>query len=321
MKMPKKPRLELVPGRQLLFVFSIIWLIIFFGNLYFYYSILGFAGTEDVYAQRESGASKNAFTAYSQTLFSTVFSPVLFIAGLLYHRRLYWFLGLSGSLFIFLITAQRTVLLLPFVIYLFYKLQASKRTWLTTSTAPLIILAACTMVSAYWYESNLAASAIAVFLVFRTIALPGLTYTQYYDLFSQNGFTWWSHVKGLSFVIPVPAAYQNDNLWPGLGYMVGRYFYGLPELNANANLFSGDGIAAAGALGVVVIGLAFAAIIRLFDRLAQDWSRQFVVLAMLPFAVSLTNGHLFTSLLSFGGLVWMAVFLVSQPKEAPVQAV
>jgi hypothetical protein len=145
------------------------------------------------------------------------------------------------------------------------------------------------------------------------LGLPGLTFSQYYDLFSAGGFTWWSHIKGLSLLIPAPEAYVEDAAWPNLGYMIGDRLYGSIEYNANANLFSGDGVAAAGPLGVGLIAIVLAIWLVWLDRLSQGWNRGFAILVILPIGLSLTNGHLFTTLLSFGGLFWMVTFYLYKP--------
>jgi hypothetical protein len=81
-------------------------------------------------------------------------------------------------------------------------------------------------------------------------------------------------------------------------------------------------------LGVLVIGLVFAIYLWLLDRASRAWDPHFVVLAVLPVAIAITNGHFFTTLLSFGGIFWLVVFAwarpggtraaaAAQPQEAP----
>jgi hypothetical protein len=93
-----------------------------------------------------------------------------------------------------------------------------------------------------------------------------------------------------------------------LGYIIGDRLYANPANNVNANLFSGDGVAAAGALGVLLIGLLLAIWLVLLDRSSVRWNRQFALLVTLPIGLSLTNGHFTTTLLSFGGLFWVVIF-------------
>ena len=109
-------------------------------------------------------------------------------------------------------------------------------------------------------------------------------------------------------MVAQPAAYLTDPSWPNLGYMVGDRVYGNSAVNANANLFAWDGLASAGALGVLVIGVIAAAWLRMFDLMSRSVNKEFVILVTLPLAMTLSNGSLFTVLLSFGGLFWLAIF-------------
>ncbi len=295
--------------------FLILWAAIAILNIAVYHSVMGFAGIETAYEQREAGASKNALTAYSQTLFSTVVNPTIFVLGLLYRKKPLVWVGIAGSLLIYTISAQKTIILLPIILYLFYKLLSTGNPRLRTPAVPLLLLAVLTFFASMTYEDNAVAFLFAALFVTRTIAIPGLTYSQYHDFFVTNGYTFWSHVKGISALIPTPSAYVNDPLWPGLGYMIGESFYGRPDLNNNANLYSGDGVAAAGWLGVILIGLIFSMWLRALDAIASKWDSTFTALIVMPLAISLTNGHFFTNLLSFGGLAWLFILFFFIPQR------
>lgn len=303
------------PSRKLLLALVIAWVFMVLLNVATYYSIMSFATIETMYEQREAGTSKNYLIAYVQSLFSSVFSPALFSIGLIYRNWIFIFMGVVGSLVIYSITAQKTILLLPIVIYLFYRLQSSRIRLINNISTPLLILSLITFASSLFHENSVFAALLAAMLVFRTIAIPGLTFSQYHDFFSQHGFTWWSHVKGFSLLIPPPNSLALNHLWPALGYLIGEHVYGREDLNANANLFSGDGVAAAGGLGVLLIGLVFALWLRLLDKISEKWDTRYASLAILPFAISLTNGHFFTSLLSFGGIAWLVLFFCFRPRE------
>ena len=219
----------------------------------------------------------------------------------------------AGCVIMFLISAQRTVILLPPAIALVC-FALNKSQLMCASSFLLTALSVSVFLCCAWYEHNIIVGLIATLLVFRTIALPGLTFSQYHDLFANDGFTWWSHIKGLNLLIPAPSSYEMDAAWPNLGYLVGERLYGNIELDANANLFSGDGVAAAGPFGVIVIGLIFAVWLNWLDRASRGWNRSYAMLVILPVALSLTNGHFFTTLLSFGGLFWMLTFYLYKPR-------
>ena len=281
--------------------------------VYSYSSIMTFAGLDDVYEQRAAGASTSLLMGYLQTYFSNVLSPALIALGLV--QRKYWLalIGVVGCVIVYMITAQRTVVLLPFVIIGLHYLLTSG-VWIFRSSAfPLILLAIAVILCATYYADNSIASFLSTYLVFRTLALPGLTFSQYFDVFGTYGPTWWSHIRGIDLFIAVPDFFAGHPSWPGLGYIVGDMAYGNVENNVNANLFSSDGIAASGPVGVLVIGIILAGWLVLLNRVTRGWDETLAILVTLPLGLTLTNGSLFTMMLSFGGLFWLLIFHFYKP--------
>lgn len=281
--------------------------------VYSYSSIMTFAGLDAVYEQRAAGASTSLLMGYVQTYFSNVFSPGLIALGLI--KRKYWFvlIGAAGGLIIYMITAQRTVFLLPFVIIgLHYSLRSGVSI-LRRSAFFLLLLTITVMLCVIYYANNSIASFFSTYLVFRTLALPGLTFSQYFDVFGTYGPTWWSHIRGIDLFIAAPDFFASHPSWPGLGYIVGDMAYGNVENNVNANLFSSDGIAAAGSVGVLVIGIVLSVWLVILDRVTRGWDKTLAILVTLPLGLTLTNGPLFTMMLSFGGLFWLLIFHFYKP--------
>lgn len=310
-----QPNTQGLPGNNFVYTFLLLWIVIASGNVFLRHSIMSFAGTDDIYEQREIGASRDIFSAYSQTIFSTVINPTLLALGLLLKRRTIIFFGVTGSILMYAISAQRAILILPIAIYGLYSLQKSRVYSEHPIPFTLAILSILNVVSCFADGSSPISDTTASIFTFRAIGLPGLAYSQYYDLFTELGYTWWSHVKLIDIFIPPPSSLANNPLWPGLGYIVGEFVYGKPNLNANASLFSGDGVAAGGAFGVLVISFVYGYWMRILDSTAAKWDKNFSTLAIIPFAVTLTNGHFFTALLSFGGLAWLAIFIYFKPKK------
>jgi hypothetical protein len=166
---------------------------------------------------------------------------------------------------------------------------------------------ACLLPSLTFAADNAVAGLVSLYIVFRTVAVPGAMFWQYHDVFAASGHTWWSNVKGVSSFVEAPRAFLGDPNWPQLGYIVAAEVLGM-DSNSNANLFAYDGLAAAGAPGVLVVCLVFGAWLLLLDRLARRFDPRFTVLVSTPIAFALTNGSLPTILLSFGGLFWLVVF-------------
>jgi len=305
-----------VPSEVFLRVFFLVWCFCGMILIATQGSIMSFAIEDEVYEQRAIGAATNLFIGYVQTYFSNVLSPALIALGLLKSRAVWVATGTTGCLLMYMIGAQRTVLLLPVVIIGMFVLLRSRRKIFQTSAFCIALIGIAVYLCVWSYvddNEDLAKSALTYLLVQRTIGVPGLVFSQYFDLFSANGFTWWSHVKGLDLLIGAPRWLASDPSWPNLGVIVAERVYGSAGGNANASLFAGDGVAAAGAFGVFVISMVCALWLYLLDRAARGWDRQFAILVILPVALSLTNGHLFTTLLSFGGLFWLLTFHFYKP--------
>lgn len=318
-----RPRQIFVPGRGFGLALVAIAFPMAAALLIQYRDVMSFVALDDVYEQRAAGASTGPVMSYMQTYFSNVISPALIALGLVKRQPLTLAAGIGGCLLMYAINAQKTLLLLPFAMVALNLLVTSRFGAVRAVGTPVLVFALLTAYAVQAWEDDILAGALALFFVHRTIAVPGLTLTQYFDQFNAEGFTFWSHVKGVDLLVPAPAAYASDPLWPGLGYMLGDRLFGRPDFNMNANLFSGDGIAAAGAAGVIVIGLFLIVFLWLLDRAAVAWERRFALLVVLPVALALTNGHFFTTLLSFGGLFWLITFaavpvFVGRRSDAPV---
>jgi hypothetical protein len=306
------------PSRAFCIAILICWMVLCAVLVLAYREVMNFVALDDVYVQRAAGASSGLLMGYLQTYFSNVLSPALIGLGLVYRRRVLLIAGIAGCLVMYAINAQKTIILLPVAMIALHLQLSSPLTALRGVWVPVAVFASVTFFAVSQWEENVVAGVLAIFFVHRTIAVPGLTLSQYFDQFSAEGFTFWSHVKGFDLLVPTPPAYAFDPLWPGLGYILGDRMYGYPEFNLNANLFSGDGIAAAGAAGVLVVGLAFVAFLWALDRATVRWDYRFVLLALLPVALALTNGHFFTTLLSFGGLFWLVLFALMTGSSRPV---
>lgn len=303
-----------VPGRTFVWLLLAAWAGCCVVLVASYGSMMRFVGEEQLYVQRAAGASTSLAMGYAQTYFANVLNPALVAVGLVKRRWWLVWVGIAGCLVMYMINAQRTVLALPVVmIGLYFMLLHGKR--LLSSTAAIIGgLAGTVQVSVSTYQVNGLSAALGQYLVCRTLAGPGLTLSQYYEVFSIQGYTWWSHVRGISAFVPAPVVYANDAKWPYLGYFIGDWYHASPTWNINAHIFSADGVASAGALGVIVMGAVLALWLLVLDRACRGWDRTFTLLVLLPIAVVLTNGSLFTTLLSFGGLFWTALFLLYKPR-------
>ncbi|MFV3288144.1 hypothetical protein ACNFBR_05340 [Pseudomonas sp. NY11955] len=271
-----------------------------------YRDILSFSGVDDIYAQREKGAATSLFIGYCQVYLAYFFSPILFAAGLVSRRVLIALLGFAGFIFVFMITAERTVFLMPFAMFLMALIfkrrgdNPNNPAYLFAGGGMMVFLIAAL------YDQVGVFRELGFYFYTRLIAYPGLFVTQYYDLFSAQGFTYWAHVSGIGRLADVPAAFATDEKWPLLGKILAERVLGV-QSQSNASFVATDGVAAAGGPGVLVIFLVYTAWLIALDWVSQGWNKVLLLTALFPLAFVTTNGPFFTMLASFGGGLWIAM--------------
>lgn len=280
--------------------------------------IMSFASIDDVYVQRFAAADMTGgASGYLRAYYGSVFAPLLIAIGITDRSR--WplaALGSSGFVMAYMIDASKISLAIPLLMIAFGIAIRWRKARLYHLTAGMAVIC---LGSALLTSSTRLVRFIADLVLLRTISIPAQTFAQYYDIFSQKGYTWWSNVTGLNLVIPPPAAFRLDQFWPVLGQIVGAEYYGFDSrVNLNANPFVGEGAAAAGWFGILIISIALAVFLRMLDRLSSRWDRQLVLVLMVPIGLTLTNVHLSTFLVSFGGLAWLMLFRFYKPTSSPI---
>lgn len=272
--------------------------------------VISFVGLDDIYQQRAVGRSRNALEAYAQTYLAFVFSPAVFALGILRKNYAFLLLGLAGFLLMYGVTAERTVFLLPLAMTGLYVLIRSRLSNSSMVIWTILSLAVTVLIAVYFEDTNRIFELLSLYFVFRVIAIPGSMFWQYSDVFADFGRTYWSNVTGINLIIDTPTVFDSVPNWPQLGYLVASEILRL-ESNSNANLFAYDGIAAAGATGIFVTCILLGAWLVVLDRITRHTSPTFVVLISFPMAFSLTNGSVFSLMLSFGGFFWIVFFAIA----------
>jgi hypothetical protein len=303
-----------------MYVIEILWWILLATLIVKFGSIMQFSDIDDVYDQRARGgaaaggaAADSLAMGYVMTYYGSILSPLLLAQGLLRPRGWYIVLGCVGSVVIYAIDGEKSVLFTPVMMLAVHQLV--RRRVITSLQTPVLAtgLASAAGLLLATAPSDAESSFGLTLLVHRALGLPAIVFSQYYNLFSEMGYTWWSHVRGISWFVPPPPTLASDPNWPKLGFIVADRVLNAPNTNTNASLFAGDGAAAAGMFGVVIIGVACALWLHVVDRCARGWNRTFTVLCITPAALALTNCHLFTMLLSYGGFFFPLLFALYKP--------
>ena len=133
-------------------------------------------------------------------------------------------------------------------------------------------------------------------LLVRVLGAGGWTISTYYDYFSNNGFTFYTHIGPIN---ALTSAYPYGEY--SLGQTIGLYYSGSSDVNYNANFWASDGFAAMGVLGIPVVTAVMVAVFYAINRIASGYSPRFVELWLSGFWLALLNVPLTTALLSGGG--------------------
>jgi hypothetical protein len=275
--------------------------------LYRYRDIMSFSSLDSLYEQREKGAADTLFDGYAQTYSQYVLSTGLVAFGLVRKNVLLVLFGILGSIANFMITAEKAGFIYPFIIIGVFFMTRARRNFFRSIHFIALSLSTILLVALTLYQDIFAAEFALWYLGIRSMMVPGAFILHYLTFFTDRGFTYFSHIRGLDILIGVPAAYHNDPRWPAIGLIIGEDYFGLDDLNANANFIASDGAASLGLLGVAIAMLGFGLLLKVFDKVSSGVGILSLLL-LLPIGLTLTNGSLFSVLTSFGGLLWLALF-------------
>ena len=279
--------------------------------LFVYRGSLEFASFgEDLYLQRAANSSLGSglVMRYLSSWLSTVFVPLCLAFGLSSRKHRYTVGGAFACVILYMAGANKLMILLPFIYLSFYLLLRKRLSaLLPVLTAALSVLIAGLLAISTMGRAAFVAAAI---VLNRTIGNGGQLTMAYYDFFSFYQQTGYSHVNGINlFTRPYP---YGDL---GLGQVVGQ-FYWSPFMNANANFWATDGIAAVGLPGVAIISVVAALLFVVMNAVTQRFDQLFVVLCFLPFVTTLLNQSLFSSLWSGGAFFLILFFAFDKRRTA-----
>jgi hypothetical protein len=274
--------------------------------VYRYRDIMSFASLDTLYEQRAKGAADTLLDGYAQTYSQYVLSTGLVAFGLVRRNIFLIGFGIVGSIANFMITAEKAGFIYPFIIVAIYLMVQARGTFIRSIHFMALSLAGVLYISLQLYQSVFAAEFTLWYVGIRSMMTPGGFLIHYLQFFADRGHTYFSHIRGLDILIGVPNEYFNDPRWPAIGVIIGEDYFRLDDLNANANFIASDGAASLGLIGVPIVVMAFAGLLKLFDKVSKGVG-PLSLLLLLPIGLTLTNGSLFTILTSFGGLLWIGL--------------
>ena len=252
-------------------------------------------------------------TGYGQAWMANVINPMLMALGLFRKKPLLFFIGAAGQVLLFMTAASKVYLLsIVFLPFMFLILNSKNNIF---GLRFIMGMSGLLMVTIFlgFYEAPFS-SVVQNLIGFRLFSDPGFGTSVYSDFFSQNPWTYWSHLKGISTLVEYP--YDLT-----VNYLIGNYLGS--ELNsANANAWASDGIAAMGMAGVLVVGLLMGIIFYILDCSAAALDPKFSGLSIAMHGINLSNLSLMSSCLG-GGLFcnmilfWLMPRYISRVKFIP----
>ena len=135
-------------------------------------------------------------------------------------------------------------------------------------------------------------------LIMRTLSTGGWTMITYYEFFTNNGFTYYSHVRIIDAIFGL---YQYGDY--SLGQLIGMEYSGSSDANFNANFWASDGIAALGTIGIIPVTIFLMMVMLMINAAGDHCDKRLLAIWLTGFWMALLNSPLTTSLFSGGAIL------------------
>jgi hypothetical protein len=274
--------------------------------VYYYGAQMRFVDLEDIYELRFETGQYNygAFANYSIAWLLYVCLPFYYAVAVLQRRPFALGIGIVGSLLLYAAMGYKSALFMGIAVVGIHVLYSWGDEFLFRLVVLLLAIVAVLAFLPYTEYGIIRWLRGLVFV--RVLGMGGWTINAYYEFFSTNGFTYFTHV---TVVNAITGAYPYGNL--GLGQVIGLHNFGSEYANFNASFWASDGLAALGIIGIPIVTVAICGVWFMINRSVQEFSRKFAVLWLCGFWQGLLNTPLTVALLSGGGLLIMLLMKVN----------
>lgn len=279
-----------------------------------YGEMLSFSGLDEIYDQRArfSNMDTSAIALYLTGWLSNAMNPYLLAVGL-FDRTRRWLIpvGIAGQIIVFMAFAGKMMLVILLVTAGFYFFVLKNGRVSTTRLAfgfAMLTLCALAILAVTNYHPDGLSLDIVALIFMRTLGIQGAMTGVYADIFSNSPLTYWSHANIINQIVDYP--YKVP-----LGFVVGTRLVGGSGFNANANFWATDGVAAYGMMGVVIMGAVFGFLLSLANKVITPDRLPFATIVSIPFLMTMGNASLFTSLITGGGLMTVAMIAYGMPQR------
>jgi hypothetical protein len=263
---------------------------------------------EDVYDLREAASELqiNILVGYMEMWLTYCLYPLYLAIGITNRRWSYFVLGSLGCLVIYMATGAKASLLSPVIMACVYLVIRMRGDFfrnclliLSGTSLCLLMLDSGDNVIAFWAKS---------LLFNRTLSGGWATYV-YYEFFTANKLTYFSHVNIINYLA---GGYPYGTL--SLGQVIGQYI-GASNANFNAHFWASDGIAALGIPGIYMISIFVSLYLILLNLITTRLELRFLCVWLTGFVLGMLNLPFLTTLLSGGGLLVVLLLMFVRIKE------
>lgn len=272
-----------------------------------YGSNLKLVSFEDVYEQRSATSKLGAdvFTAYISSWLAYMMVPMCLTYGLFAKKKIYFLVGIFASIIIYMAIASKTALVFPIVIYFLYRILKNRN--LKSSFSYLGMALIVLMFVSLLFDFNIYTS----ILWMRTLGNSGSLTMHYHYFFQEHPLTYYSHIN---FINALSQSYPYGS--KSLGEAVGTQYWG-EDMNANANFWATDGLAAVGDLGILLSSFLLFIVFIFFNRICKGYNLIFLVLTLIPYIMFILNTSLFSALLTGGAFFIFLILSFSSTEQNP----
>ncbi len=232
---------------------------------------------------------------------SSVAAPFLLAICFLYKKYLFAFLIMVLHVFFYGVTSAKGIVFYPFLI-LFVKYAFSNNSKLYVMPLVLFMVCICSVFIYLLFDDLFVFS----LLVRRNFFVPAYLSFIYIEFFQDNKFIFWSQ-NFMSFFIEYPYDVNAAE-------MISRYI-GEPSGHAN-NSFIVAGYMHSGFLGILLYGLIFGLILRIYDSLAYKsmpiWFS--ISILIIPMHSLITSADLPTSMMTHGIVLGIFILFLMRSK-------
>ena len=261
-----------------------------------------FAESDELYEFREGNAlakSGGVLGIYLLLWTENVFLPILLVCSYL-KKNFKFYLYLIAFVLMYMMTKTKVTLVMPFVMWGTLFLYRRHKEFIERffHIIFIIILGAFSLFLCKQYEKDIIYTPFATLLNYRIQSIEGAQLQRYVNFFevNNNPYTYYSHIK---VVNSITHSYPYKE-------SIGKAVAGNGS-NSNATFLLMDGVAACGMIGCIIAALLFILIKSTLNPLMYRYKYFSLIIILLYSFNSVINTSLFTSLFSFGLIVFYLI--------------